>query len=65
MSKSEDTLDISGIDNVQDVWNRTVGDRSDTVQDQTLCAVNCRHAVYSTAVDDGDEVAFFPPVTGG
>jgi molybdopterin synthase sulfur carrier subunit len=29
------------------------------------CAVNQRHASFETALNAGDEVAFFPPVTGG
>ena len=32
---------------------------------QTLCAVNYEYANDDTPVKDGDEVAFFPPVTGG
>jgi molybdopterin synthase sulfur carrier subunit len=28
-------------------------------------AVNQEHAVFDAAVSDNDEVAFFPPVTGG
>jgi sulfur-carrier protein len=28
-------------------------------------AVNWEHAPFDAPVDDGDEVAFFPPVTGG
>jgi molybdopterin synthase sulfur carrier subunit len=30
-----------------------------------LAAVNLQHAPFSDMVRDGDEVAFFPPVTGG
>lgn len=29
------------------------------------CAVNQTHAGFDTALKPGDEVAFFPPVTGG
>lgn len=29
------------------------------------CAVNQEHAAFDAAVTAGDEVAFFPPVTGG
>jgi sulfur-carrier protein len=29
------------------------------------CAVNQRMVGFDAAVNDGDEVAFFPPVTGG
>ncbi|MHB1580061.1 MAG: MoaD/ThiS family protein [Acidithiobacillus sp.] len=30
-----------------------------------LAAVNLQHASFAGVVHDGDEVAFFPPVTGG
>jgi len=30
-----------------------------------LAAVNLQHVPFSDVVHDGDEVAFFPPVTGG
>ncbi|WP_428608637.1 molybdopterin converting factor subunit 1 [Sedimenticola sp.] len=43
-----------------DVWGDVFAD------DQTvLVAVNQEMCDLSTAVKDGDEVAFFPPVTGG
>jgi molybdopterin converting factor subunit 1 len=29
------------------------------------CAVNADYARMTTAIDDGDEVAFLPPVSGG
>jgi sulfur-carrier protein len=36
------------------------------VQTKNLrCAVNQRMVGFDAAVSDGDEVAFFPPVTGG
>tara|TARA_R110001592_G_scaffold6774_5_gene36717 strand:- start:12266 stop:12517 length:252 start_codon:yes stop_codon:yes gene_type:complete len=33
--------------------------------DNTLCAVNQTIAAAADAISDGDEVAFYPPVTGG
>jgi molybdopterin converting factor subunit 1 len=33
--------------------------------DQTWIAVNRRYASLATALQDGDEVALFPPVSGG
>ncbi len=32
---------------------------------KTLCAINQTMASANSIVSDGDEVAFFPPVTGG
>ena len=29
------------------------------------CAVNADYARMTTAIDDGDEIAFLPPVSGG
>lgn len=49
----------------------TVGDVFELIKaDQTLSgtllyAVNMEYAKLDTPVNDGDEVAFFPPVTGG
>lgn len=40
-------------------WLKALGDQ------QTLAAVNQAMAKPSTPVKPGDEVAFFPPVTGG
>lgn len=31
----------------------------------TVCAVNFQYAAIDTVVNAGDELAFFPPVTGG
>ncbi|WP_286233341.1 molybdopterin converting factor subunit 1 [Thalassotalea sediminis] len=36
-----------------------------TLSGQVLCAVNQQMATLDDALNDGDEVAFFPPVTGG
>jgi len=33
--------------------------------DNLLVAVNLDYARFDTLIKDGDEVAFFPPVTGG
>lgn len=39
---------------------------SGTLRDQRLlCAVNQEMCALETALTDADEVAFFPPVTGG
>lgn len=48
---------------VQAVWQRSSGE--DTLPANVLMAVNQTYATAETLVQSGDEVAFFPPVTGG
>jgi molybdopterin converting factor subunit 1 len=38
---------------------------ADRLPPSPLVAVNCKYATSSTPVNDGDEVAFIPPVAGG
>jgi sulfur-carrier protein len=48
---------------VLDAW-RAATDRSE-LPPRVLCAVNLAYCQSDTALNAGDEVAFFPPVTGG
>ena len=48
---------------VLDVWNAALPDQP--LPANTLAAVNMEYTDLTTPVGDGDEVAFFPPVTGG
>lgn len=48
---------------VGDAWDQATGGAP--VLPNTLSAVNFEYRTLHTAVNDGDEVAFFPPVTGG
>jgi molybdopterin synthase sulfur carrier subunit len=63
LGKSEDALDDVNIGTVADVWSSVTNGAS--VPDNLLCAVNMEYVNMDTAIKDGDEVAFFPPVTGG
>jgi molybdopterin converting factor small subunit len=52
---------------VADVWRNAVRDHPalEPFAKSISCAVNARFARMHTAVNDGDEVAFLPPVSGG
>ena len=56
-------VDASTCATVADVWQQVSGSRE--MPDNLLAAVNLEYVPVSYAVRDGDEVAFFPPVTGG
>jgi len=47
---------------VADAWRALSGDAPPA---NLLCARNFVYVDFERALDDGDEVAFFPPVTGG
>lgn len=63
MGRTEETLEFEGIRTVSDVW-RIVAEGK-PLPDRILCAVNMEYAEADAPVSAGDEVAFFPPVTGG
>ncbi|NKB75717.1 MAG: molybdopterin synthase sulfur carrier subunit [Gammaproteobacteria bacterium] len=47
---------------VQDVWQQMT---NQSPPDNLLCARNHEYVNFAETVRDGDEIAFFPPVTGG
>ena len=55
-------VDASTARTVRDAWQQAA---SGDIPTNTLCAINMHYAKLDDAVRDGDEVAFFPPVTGG
>lgn len=62
VGKAEDFVDVHEILSVADVWRRVT---SKPRPANLLAAVNQEYVPWHQSVEDGDEVAFFPPVTGG
>lgn len=48
---------------VEQVWNEAT--HNEPMPGNLLCAVNLEYVALEHQVQSGDEVAFFPPVTGG
>ena len=63
LGRSEDHLDCTGLLSVREVWQRV--NASQPLPNNVLAAVNMDYVSLDYSVQDGDEVAFFPPVTGG
>lgn len=63
LGKQQESLDYSAPVSVRTVWT-SVSHGLD-MPANTLCAVNMEYVKPDVLVEDGDEVAFFPPVTGG
>ena len=64
MGRGDDVVDLGGASvSVAELWKRV----ADGVEmpESTLIAVNMEYTDAACEVKDGDEVAFFPPVTGG
>ena len=59
--------ELPGGSSARSAWDSLVGEFPD-FDDYTRavsCAVNEEYARMTTPLDDGDEVAFLPPVSGG
>lgn len=52
---------------VADVWQALVAEwpALEPYAGSLSCAVNAQYARMTTPVNDGDEIAFLPPVSGG
>lgn len=63
LDQSQTTLAYSDQLSAKDIWQLATNNAP--LQTNTLCAINHEHTDMNHSVNDGDEVAFFPPVTGG
>ncbi len=63
MGRDRDVVTASQVRTVADVWSQVTD--AYELPDNTLAAVNMEYVGVSHPVQEGDEVAFFPPVTGG
>lgn len=63
MGRPGDSLPSAASMTVADVWAHVAGGLSLPVN--TLVAINMEYSRLDATVNEGDEVAFFPPVTGG
>lgn len=56
-------VELNSAADAGEAWQQATGNA--TRPDNVLVAVNLEYARFDSPVKDGDEVAFFPPVTGG
>ena len=63
LGRESDSLGCEQAMSVAEVWRKSVP--AQRMPENTLVAVNMEYVSLDHSVKDGDEVAFFPPVTGG
>ena len=63
VGRAEQQISIENAATIKEVWSKANPDRE--LPDNILAAINMDYAKLDAIVTDGDEVAFFPPVTGG
>lgn len=54
---------VNNASTASDAWDLATNNSG--YPDNMLVAINLEYANFDDAITDGDEVAFFPPVTGG
>ena len=63
MGRAEDQVEYTSGLKVSDIWRKTSG--GEAMPESLLVAINMEHVKGDPELKEGDEVAFFPPVTGG
>ena len=62
LGKSEETLTLDETTPISEVWQSVSGIPD---SENILMTINMEYVKSDAIVKDGDEIAFFPPVTGG
>ncbi len=62
MGKGDEELELQEGATIADLWQAV---SQEELPENTLVAVNMEYTDLSHPLKEGDEVAFFPPVTGG
>ena len=63
MGKDSENLEIETSTSANDLWKSLTVDKKTLAR--VLVAVNHEYVDKNFKLKDGDEIAFFPPVTGG
>ncbi len=63
IGRAQDQIHPHGIGTAREAWMQATGQAE--LPEHLLVAVNLEYADPDASIRDGDEVAFFPPVTGG
>jgi len=60
---TEEIIDFNDGISISDIWSKVTDGQE--IPQSVMIAVNMQYAKDNIEVKDGDEVAFFPPVSGG
>ena len=63
LGRDEARLDLDSPHTVREIWREATADAP--LPENIIMSVNMEYAQADALVQDGDEVAFFPPITGG
>ena len=64
MGESSVFIDIDKESSIDDIWQHVTKNKKIEL-DNVMATVNMEYVKSSYVIRDGDEIAFFPPVTGG
>jgi molybdopterin synthase sulfur carrier subunit len=64
MGRADESVSVDGDSaTVAEIWGQVTGGQP--MSESTLIAINMEYTDANAVLKDGDELAFFPPVTGG